>query len=42
MPAGDYTVTLAVYDATHPDGLDLRDAADNPAGEAGAVGAAAH
>ena len=32
-PAGDYTVTLAVYDETHPDGLDLRDAADNPAGK---------
>ena len=32
-PAGDYTVTLAVYDATNPDGLDLRDAADNPAGK---------
>ena len=32
-PAGDYTVTLAVYDETNPDGLDLRDAADNPAGK---------
>ena len=33
-PAGEYTVTLAVYDdATDPDGLDLRDAADNPAGK---------
>jgi uncharacterized membrane protein len=32
-PAGDYTVTLAVYDDAHPDGLDLRDAADNPAGK---------
>ena len=31
--AGDYTVTLAVYDETNPDGLDLRDAADNPAGK---------
>ena len=32
-PAGDYTVTLAVYDEAYPDGLDLRDAADNPAGK---------
>ena len=32
-PAGDYTVTLAVYDESNPDGLDLRDAADNPAGK---------
>jgi uncharacterized membrane protein len=32
-PAGDYTVLLAIYDATNPDGLDLRDAADNPAGK---------
>jgi mannosyltransferase len=32
-PAGEYTVTLAVYDETNPDGLDLRDAADNPAGK---------
>jgi hypothetical protein len=32
-PAGDYTVTLAVYDETHRSGLDLRDAADNPAGK---------
>jgi mannosyltransferase len=31
--AGEYTVSLAVYDATNPDGLDLRDAADNPAGK---------
>ena len=32
-PAGDYTVTLAVYDAANPAGLDIRDAADNPAGK---------
>jgi mannosyltransferase len=32
-PPGDYTVTLAVYDATDPSGLDIRDAADNPAGK---------
>ena len=32
-PAGDYAVTLAVYDDANPDGLDLRDAADNPAGK---------
>jgi mannosyltransferase len=32
-PAGDYTVTLAVYDEANPDGIDLRDAADNPAGK---------
>ena len=31
--AGEYTVTLAVYDETNPEGLDLRDAADNPAGK---------
>ena len=33
QPAGEYTVTLAVYDASNLDGLDLRDAADNPAGK---------
>ncbi|PKO22132.1 MAG: hypothetical protein CVU38_10995 [Chloroflexi bacterium HGW-Chloroflexi-1] len=32
-PSGDYFVTLAVYDANHPDGLDIRDLADNPAGK---------
>ena len=32
-PPGDYTVTLAVYDAADPSGLDIRDAADNPAGK---------
>ena len=32
-PPGDYTVTLAVYDAADPFGLDIRDAADNPAGK---------
>jgi hypothetical protein len=31
--AGEYTATLAVYDETNPDGLDLRDAADSPAGK---------
>ncbi len=30
---GDYFLTLAVYDDTDPSGLDLRDAADNPAGK---------
>ena len=32
-PPGDYTVTLAIYDAADPAGLDIRDAADNPAGK---------
>ncbi|MCU0501024.1 MAG: glycosyltransferase family 39 protein, partial [Anaerolineae bacterium] len=32
-PPGDYIVTLAVYDAATPSGLDIRDAADNPAGK---------
>jgi mannosyltransferase len=32
-PPGDYTVTLAIYDAADPSGLDIRDAADNPAGK---------
>ncbi len=31
--AGDYFLTLAVYDDTDPAGLDIRDAADNPAGK---------
>jgi hypothetical protein len=31
--AGDYYVTLAVYDAADPAGLDIRDVADNPAGK---------
>ena len=31
--AGAYFLTLAVYDDTDPSGLDLRDAADNPAGK---------
>ena len=30
---GEYTIALAVYDEMNPDGLDLRDAADNPAGK---------
>jgi mannosyltransferase len=37
-PAGDYSVTLAVYDESHPDGLDVRDAADNPAGKRARLG----
>jgi len=32
-PAGEYFVTLAVYDEAHPTGLDIRDVADNPAGK---------
>jgi 4-amino-4-deoxy-L-arabinose transferase-like glycosyltransferase len=32
-PAGDYYVSLAVYDAADPSGLDIRDVADNPAGK---------
>ena len=32
-PAGDYFVTLAVYDDGNPSGLDIRDVADNPAGK---------
>jgi uncharacterized membrane protein len=32
-PAGDYFVSLAVYDDADPAGLDLRDVADNPAGK---------
>jgi hypothetical protein len=32
-PAGPYTLTLAIYDEANPEGLDLRDAADNPAGK---------
>jgi hypothetical protein len=32
-PAGDYYVSLAVYDDADPAGLDLRDVADNPAGK---------
>ncbi len=32
-PASVYTVTLTVYSATDPAGLDLRDEADNPAGK---------
>ncbi len=32
-PAGDYYVSLAVYDDADPSGLDLRDVADNPAGK---------
>ncbi len=31
--AGAYTVTLTIYDASDPAGLDLRDEADNPAGK---------
>ncbi len=30
---GDLHVTLAVYAADAPDGLDIRDVADNPAGK---------
>jgi hypothetical protein len=32
-PPGNYTVTLAIYDTAYPSGLDIRDAADNPAGK---------
>lgn len=32
-PAGDYFVSLAVYDDVDPAGLDIRDVADNPAGK---------
>ncbi len=32
-PSGDYYVTLAVYDAADPSGLDIRDVADNPGGK---------
>jgi 4-amino-4-deoxy-L-arabinose transferase-like glycosyltransferase len=32
-PPGNYTVTLTIYDAADPSGLDIRDAADNPAGK---------
>lgn len=32
-PAGDYFVTLAVYDPSDPSGLDIMDVADNPAGK---------
>jgi len=32
-PAGDYYVSLAVYDDADPAGLDIRDVADNPAGK---------
>jgi hypothetical protein len=32
-PAGDYFVTLAVYDPAEPSGLDIMDVADNPAGK---------
>jgi mannosyltransferase len=33
LAPGDYTVTLALYDATDPSGLDVLDAAGNPAGK---------
>ncbi len=33
LDGGDYYVTLALYDAAEPSGLDLRDVADNPAGK---------
>jgi hypothetical protein len=32
-PPGEYYVTIAVYDAENPSGLDIRDVADNPAGK---------
>jgi hypothetical protein len=32
-PAGEYYVTLAVYDDSAPSGLDIMDVADNPAGK---------
>lgn len=32
-PPGDYYVTLALYDAAEPSGLDIMDVADNPAGK---------
>lgn len=37
-PAGDYTVTLTVYAAADPAGLDIRDEADNPAGKQARLG----
>jgi mannosyltransferase len=37
-PAGDYFVTLAVYDPAEPSGLDIMDVADNPAGKRIRVG----
>ncbi len=33
VPPGEYTVTVAVYDAADPSGLDIMDVADNPAGK---------
>jgi hypothetical protein len=32
-PAGEYYVTLAIYDSENPSGLDVMDVADNPAGK---------
>jgi hypothetical protein len=32
-PPGAYTLSIAVYDPDRPEGLDIRDAADNPAGK---------
>jgi hypothetical protein len=37
-PAGDYTITLAIYTAADPAGLDIRDVADNPAGKRARIG----
>lgn len=37
-PAGDYYVTLTVYDVAEPSGLDIRDIADNPAGKRARLG----
>ncbi len=36
--AGDYTITLTVYDPADPSGLDIRDVADNPAGKQARLG----
>ncbi len=33
LAPGDYTATVALYDAAHPSGLDIMDIADNPAGK---------
>jgi hypothetical protein len=33
LAAGRYYVTVTVYDAAEPSGLDIMDVADNPAGK---------
>ncbi len=38
LPAGSYYITLAIYDAADPAGLDIRDVADNPAGKRARIG----